>query len=121
MFISLILEKVLPFPIAISTTDNLPSVIVPVLSLNKILKLPAVSRPFIFLTRTLSFAILKLWNDNKMEVNIGNPSGTAQTIIVTATVIESISNRIHPYTSAGVFPENTVFNKIPAIIQIAPI
>ena len=47
-------------PVAISTTERRPSVMVPVLSLNRMLRLPAVSRPLIFLTRTLSFAIFRL-------------------------------------------------------------
>ena len=91
-------ENFVTFPVTISTTDNLPSVIVPVLSLNKMLRLPAVSRPFIFLTNTLSFAILRLWKDISIEVSIGSPSGTAQTIIVTATVTASITNLTHSDT-----------------------
>ena len=86
--------KVETFPVASSTTDSFPSVIVPVLSLNRMLRLPAVSRPLIFLTRTLSFAIFKLWKESRIDVSIGRPSGTAQTIIVTATVTAFIISRI---------------------------
>lgn len=39
-------KTLVTLPVATSTTDNLPSVIVPVLSLNKIFKPPAVSIPF---------------------------------------------------------------------------
>ena len=88
--------KTLPSAFAISAILSLPSVIVPVLSLNNILRLPAVSRPFNLRTKTLSPAICIDWNDINIEVNIGRPSGTAQTTIVTATVIASTSNLTQP-------------------------
>ena len=108
------------FPVAISTTERRPSVIVPVLSLKRILKLPAVSRPLIFRTRTLSFAIFKLWNESKMDVSIGKPSGTAQTIMVTAIVIASMMRRIHSKTPFGMLPVRRVLDMTPITIAIAP-
>ncbi len=47
------------FPVAISTTERRPSVIVPVLSLKRILKLPAVSRPLIFSDKNIVFCHLQ--------------------------------------------------------------
>ena len=84
-----------PLPVASSTTDSLPSVMVPVLSLKRMLRLPAVSRPLIFRTSTLSLAIFRLWKDSRMLVSMGSPSGTAQTMMVTATVTASMIRRIH--------------------------
>ena len=84
------------FPVTISATDRRPSVMVPVLSLKRMLRLPAVSRPLILRTRTLSFAILRLWRDSRIEVSMGSPSGTAQTMMVTATVTASMISRIQP-------------------------
>ena len=84
------------------------------------LRLPAVSNPLIFRTNTLSFAIRKLWNDNSIDVSIGNPSGTAHTIIVTATVIASIIRRIHSYTSLGIEPVINVLAITAITIAIAP-
>ena len=92
---SLSFVKFSAFPVANSVTESFPSVIVPVLSLKRILKLPAVSRPFIFLTSTLSLAIFMLWKERSIDVSIGRPSGTAHTITVTATVTASIIKRIH--------------------------
>ena len=115
------LENLVRSPVINSTTESLPSVIVPVLSLKSKLRLPAVSRPLIFLTSTLSFDILILWNERSIEVSIGRPSGTAHTIIVTATVIASIKSFIHSIISDGAPPPTIVFNIIPTIIAIAPI
>ena len=49
---------------------------VPVLSLNKIFKLPAVSIPTIFLTKTLFLSILFMLDDKTSVIIIGRPSGT---------------------------------------------
>ena len=70
----------------ILVTSNLPFVRVPVLSVNNIFILPAVSIPIIFLTITLFFNILFILDDNTNVIIIGKPSGTATTIIVTESV-----------------------------------
>ena len=67
-------------------TSNFPFVKVPVLSVNRIFKLPAVSIPTNFLTNTLFFNILFILDDNTKVIIIGNPSGTATTMIVTDKV-----------------------------------
>ena len=82
-------------PVASSTTESLPWVMVPVLSVKSRDREPAVSRPLILRTRTLSLAMRRLWNERRMEVSIGRPSGTAHTMMVTATVTASIIRRIH--------------------------
>ena len=65
------------------------------------LKLPAVSKPLILRTKTLSLAIFKLWKESKIEVSIGKPSGTAQTIMVTATVTASTKYLIEELKDYG--------------------
>ena len=55
-------------------------------SVNKIFKLPAVSMPTNFLAKTLFFNILFIFDDKTSVIIIGNPSGTATTIIVTLKV-----------------------------------
>ena len=67
-------------------TSNCPLVRVPVLSVNKMLRLPAVSIPTNFLTRTLFFNIFFIFEDRTRVIIMGRPSGTATTIIVTLSV-----------------------------------
>ena len=67
-------------------TFNFPSVIVPVLSVNKILMLPAVSIPMSLRTRILLLSILFILDDKTKVIIIGSPSGTATTIMVTLKV-----------------------------------
>ena len=67
-------------------TSKLPFVRVPVLSVKRIFKLPAVSIPVSFLTKTLFLSILFIFDDNTKVIIIGKPSGTATTIIVTHKV-----------------------------------
>ena len=66
----------------ISSTLILPSVIVPVLSVNRIFMLPAASIPTGLRTSTLSFIILFILEDRITAIIIGSPSGTAITITV---------------------------------------
>ena len=73
-----------PFAVKNSTTSREPLVIVPVLSLNKIFKEPAVSIPTAFLTNTLCSNIFLVFCINTKEIMSGSPSGTAQTIITIA-------------------------------------
>ena len=72
--------------VIIPTTSSLPFVIVPVLSVNKIFKLPAVSIPTSFLTKTLFLSIVFILEDNTKVIIKGNPSGTETTIMVTLKV-----------------------------------
>ena len=64
------------------TISNSPLVRVPVLSVNSIFRLPLLSIPTNFLTRTFSFSSLFILLDNTKVIIIGNPSGTATTIMV---------------------------------------
>ena len=73
-------------PLIILSHDSLPVVIVPVLSLNNIFMLPAVSIPTNFLTKTLLLSILFILDDSTKVIIIGSPSGTETIIIVTASV-----------------------------------
>ena len=70
----------------IPITSSLPFVRVPVLSVNKIFKFPAVSIPTNLRTKTLFFNIFFILDDNTKVIIIGNPSGTATTITVTHNV-----------------------------------
>ena len=70
----------------IPTTSNFPRVKVPVLSVNKMFKEPAVSIPTNFLTKTLFFNNLLIFDDKTKVIIIGKPSGTETTIMVTARV-----------------------------------
>ena len=58
---SFIEENLRTLPVATSTTLSLPSVIVPVLSEKSSDSEPAVSKPLILCTSTLSFAMRILW------------------------------------------------------------
>ena len=90
------LVKMRWLPVASSTTDRRPSVMVPVLSVNSTDRLPAVSRPLILRTSTLSLIMRMLWKDSSMLVSIGRPSGTAQMMMVTATVTASMISVAQP-------------------------
>ena len=57
-----------------------------VLSVNRILIDPAVSIPTNFRTKTLFFNIRFILEDKTRVIIIGNPSGTATTIMVTDRV-----------------------------------
>ncbi len=70
----------------ISATLNFPSVNVPVLSENRIFKLPAVSIPNNFRTNTLACNNLRIFKDNTIAIIIGKPSGTATTIMIIANI-----------------------------------
>ena len=70
----------------------MPFVIVPVLSLNRMFRLPAVSMPIGFLTSTLCFNIVPVLTIRTSEIIRGNPSGTAQTTITIASVSASITS-----------------------------
>ena len=59
---------------------------VPVLSVNSIFILPDVSIPTSFLTKTLFFSNIFIFDDNTNVTIIGKPSGTLTTIIVTDNV-----------------------------------
>ena len=59
---------------------------VPVLSVNKIFRLPAVSIPTSLRTKTLLFNIFFILDERTSVIIIGSPSGTATTIIVTLSV-----------------------------------
>ena len=97
LYLSFILEYSIPFPIPSNnpTTDNLPSVSVPVLSVNKTFIFPAVSIPTNFLTKTLFFNILCIFELSTKVIIIGNPSGTDTTIIVT-----------HKVKASSIYPNN---------------
>ena len=86
------LVKMRWLPVASSTTDRRPSVMVPVLSVKSRDREPAVSRPLILRTRTLSLIMRMDWKDMRMLVSMGRPSGTAQMMIVTATVTASMTS-----------------------------
>ena len=79
-------------PLQNPTTSNCPFVIVPVLSENNIFKLPAVSIPTSFLTSILSFNNFLMFNDSTIAIIIGNPSGTATTIMIIASIIAVIKS-----------------------------
>ena len=55
-----------------------------------------------------------------MEVSMGRPSGTAQTIMVTATVTASSTSRTHSSVVDGMLPVSRVFAMMPATMAIAP-
>jgi hypothetical protein len=59
---------------------------VPVLSVQITVALPMVSAATILRTRLLSSRILRIPSPNAMKTAIGRPSGTATTMIVTATM-----------------------------------
>ena len=107
-------------PVAISVTVSLPSVIVPVLSLKRMLKLPAVSRPLILCTRTLSLIIRMLWKEDRMDVNDGKPSGTAHTMMVTEVETAATIKNIHACQFSGMCPVSTFCRMIAIIIPQAP-
>ena len=88
-----------PSAVKKSTTSNIPFVIVPVLSLNKMLREPAVSIPSALRTNTLWSSILLVFCMSTSEIINGNPSGTAQTIITTAK--ETASTILFTITSIG--------------------
>ena len=71
------------------TTSSCPLVIVPVLSLNRRLRLPAVSIPLILRTKTLSLSILPMFWAETMAIINGKPSGTAMTMMMTASMTAS--------------------------------
>ena len=75
-----------PFGITIPHTVIFPSVSVPVLSVKSMFILPAASIPTGFLTSTLSFTILFIFDDRTTAIIIGNPSGTATTITVNPSI-----------------------------------
>ena len=85
-FKSLSVLYVWPLASTMAITFNFPSVIVPVLSVNKILMLPAVSIPMSLRTRILLLSILFILDDKTKVIIIGSPSGTATTIMVTLRV-----------------------------------
>ena len=72
----------------ILVTFKLPSVKVPVLSVNKQLILPLVSMPISLRTNTLSFSILFILDDKTKVTIRGKPSGTVTTITVMLKVRE---------------------------------
>ena len=74
------------------TASSLPLVIVPVLSLKSMFKLPAVSIPTIFLTSTLSLSILPIFKADTSATIRGSPSGTAITMIMTASITAFITS-----------------------------
>ncbi|MPM09695.1 hypothetical protein SDC9_56017 [bioreactor metagenome] len=69
-----------------------PTVKVPVLSVNNMFKLPAVSIPTSFLTSTLSLIIRFMFDESTTVIITGKPSGTATTMMVTARVSALITS-----------------------------
>ncbi len=95
--ISSSLEWCLPVPSRVSATCNKPCVRVPVLSENKTVRLPAVSIPSNFLTRTLAFNSLRMFIERTVAIIIGSPSGTTTTMMMIAnTIAVTISWTISP-------------------------
>ena len=67
-----------------SLTFMRPSVMVPVLSLNRMFREPAVSMPSALRTSTLWSSILLVFCISTREIISGRPSGTAHTMMTTA-------------------------------------
>ncbi len=76
----------LPSPQTKLATFSRPRVRVPVLSANSMFRLPDVSIPTSFRTRTLSLSILRMFEESTTVIIIGSPSGTATTTTVIARV-----------------------------------
>ena len=75
---------VTPSAVKNSTTSRWPLVMVPVLSLNRMFREPAVSMPSALRTSTLWSSILLVFCISTREIIRGSPSGTAQTMMTTA-------------------------------------
>ena len=113
------------------TASSLPLVIVPVLSENRIFREPAVSIPATFLTSTLSLSILPMFCAETIAIISGRPSGTAITMMITASITDWItasSRAAHWNTpsanrnaSIPPSPMNRVFTSIAIAIAIPPI
>ena len=115
-----------PSAVKKSTTSNSPFVIVPVLSLNKIFREPAVSIPSALRTNTLWSNILLVFCIKTSEIIKGSPSGTAQTIITTASetaLIKSSTTFATPIAKYAWIPPaiKIKYPKYNAAITIAPI
>ena len=95
-----------------STTSRDPFVIVPVLSLKRIFNEPAVSIPSAFLTRTLWSSILLVFCMSTSEIISGSPSGTAQTIITTASETASTTFMIISGIGCAKYPAAPPSNTI---------
>ena len=75
---------VMPPAVKNSTTSSRPLVMVPVLSLNRMFREPAVSMPSALRTSTLWSSILLVFCISTNEIIRGSPSGTAHTTMTTA-------------------------------------
>ena len=75
-----------PLPSMYFTASNSPFVSVPVLSVKRIFTPPDASMPTGFLTMTLSFNILSIFEERTTAIIIGSPSGTATTTMAIASV-----------------------------------
>ena len=62
---------------------------VPVLSLNRMFRLPAVSMPETLRTSTLSLSIFPIFWADTIAIMRGRPSGTAMTMMITASMTAS--------------------------------
>ena len=112
------------------TASSLPLVMVPVLSENRIFREPAVSIPATFLTSTLSLSILPMFCAETIAIISGSPSGTAITMMMTASITDWItasSRAAHWKTpsanrnaSMPPSPMTSVFMSIATAIAIPP-
>ena len=85
-----VIESVmLPFPVINSTSDRLPSVIVPVLSLNKRFMYAESENAALWLTRIFFLYIDSVFIDWTRLFIIGRPSGTAMITIEAISMIAS--------------------------------
>ena len=100
-----------------STTSREPFVIVPVLSLKRIFNEPAVSIPSAFLTSTLWSSILLVFCIRTKEIISGSPSGTAQTIITTASDTASMTFIIMSCIGCAKYPETPPSNTSTACVR----
>ena len=115
-----------PSAVKKSTTSSRPLVMVPVLSLKRIFREPAVSIPSAFLTSTLWSSILLVFCISTSEIISGRPSGTAQTMITTArdtalTRSWMITSKPCPKYAPGPPPRRIKLTKYSTAITTAPI
>ena len=84
--ISSSLSYCVPAPVRKALTESRPWVRVPVLSVNRIFRLPAVSMPSSLRTSTLTLSSFFMLIASTMAIIIGKPSGTATTTTMIAKI-----------------------------------
>ena len=92
------------------TSDRIPSVTVPVLSVNNLFKYPAVSIDSELTTKIFSLLSLRPFIELTRAFIIGKPSGTAMIIIVTEyIIISAIKEKV--FKSKATLSIKNVWNK----------